>query len=148
MPSMDKVKIDTLSKWLKTYTNDYVISAKLDGVSALYIKNETGEKLYTRGNGSIGSDISHLLKFIKPKSNNDKVSFVARGELIITNKNFMEQFHKTKANARNTVSGLIARKNPNPDEFKFIDFVTYEIIEPNLKPSEQFEFAKKSLKYI
>tara|TARA_Y100000389_G_scaffold204970_1_gene261424 strand:- start:22548 stop:25496 length:2949 start_codon:yes stop_codon:yes gene_type:complete len=143
MPSMDKVKKDTLDKWLKNYKNTYVLTAKLDGVSGLYIKNGSEEKLYTRGNGSVGSDISHLLKLMPPFCSNKDSKFVVRGELIISDKNFEDQFSSSKANARNTVSGLISQKNPNPEDLKFIDFVSYEVIEPSLKPSEQLNFADK-----
>ena len=54
MPSMYKIKPDTksLDSWLAKYNepSEYVISAKLDGVSGLYVNKEE-TKLYTRGNG-------------------------------------------------------------------------------------------------
>ena len=146
MPSMDKVKPDSFEKWIQKYSTDFVFSAKLDGVSAMYIRNENGDdKLYTRGNGLIGSDISNLLDFIPSfkaikKSNN---KFVARGELIISNENFIKRFNQSKANARNTVSGLISQKQPNKEDMKFIDFIVYEIINPELTPKNQLEYAQE-----
>lgn len=67
MPSMDKIKPDSnaLSNWQSKYTGPYVLSCKLDGVSGLYYAIDGKKKLYTRGNGSVGQDISHLLKDIK-----------------------------------------------------------------------------------
>ena len=55
-----------LQKWKETYEGPYVISSKLDGVSGLYTFDlETFEEhLYTRGNVNVGSNISHLLKYI------------------------------------------------------------------------------------
>jgi NAD-dependent DNA ligase len=49
MASMDKIKShDLLHTWTKTNNNNgYVISAKLDGVSALYYHGS----LFTRGDG-------------------------------------------------------------------------------------------------
>ena len=66
MPSMDKIKPDSnaLSNWQLKYTGPYVLSCKLDGVSGLYYSMDGKRKLYTRGNGKVGQDISHLLKDI------------------------------------------------------------------------------------
>lgn len=48
----------------KKYKGSYIVSCKLDGISALY-SNESGiPKLYTRGNGIIGQDISHLIPYL------------------------------------------------------------------------------------
>ena len=57
--SMDKIKPDTdaLEKWKKKYKGKYVISGKLDGVSALYTTENGTRKLYTRGNGKECQDV-------------------------------------------------------------------------------------------
>ena len=69
MGSMDKIKNDekTLNNWLKKYNgNGYVLSDKLDGISALLVlDNDNISKLYTRGDGETGKDISYLINFIK-----------------------------------------------------------------------------------
>ena len=61
MASMNKIKPEknALIKWKETYHGPYVITCKLDGVSALY--DGRHHKLYTRGDGIEGQDISHLL---------------------------------------------------------------------------------------
>ena len=82
MPSMDKIKPDTdaLNKWMKKYTDNYVLSCKLDGVSGMYTTENNTQKLYTRGDGTIGQDITHLLPMLNlPKHEN----IVIRGEFII-----------------------------------------------------------------
>ena len=57
LASMTKHKTwKEIHHWMKTYKGPYSISAKLDGISALYCNN----KLYTRGNGKTGRDISYL----------------------------------------------------------------------------------------
>ena len=79
MPSMDKIKPDTdaLDKWMKKYTGNYVLSCKLDGVSGMYTTENNTQKLYTRGDGTIGQDITHLLPVLNlPKHEN----IVVRGE--------------------------------------------------------------------
>src|SRR5437868_10422450 len=51
LPSLNKIKNDdtiTLDKWLKTYQGTYIISDKLDGVSALLVNDNNKYKMYTR----------------------------------------------------------------------------------------------------
>jgi len=82
MGSMDKIKPDTnaLLNWSGKYRGCYVISCKLDGVSGLYTTEGKVPKLYTRGDGKIGQDISHLIPHLRlPKTN----GLVIRGEFII-----------------------------------------------------------------
>jgi NAD-dependent DNA ligase len=67
MWSMDKIKPDTsaLDKFKQTYKGPYVISAKLDGVSALYSTENDQANLYTRGDGKYGQLINHLIPYLK-----------------------------------------------------------------------------------
>lgn len=137
MPSMDKIKPDrgSLDNWTKKFGGPYVISSKLDGVSGMY--STIGEpKLYTRGDGTIGQDISHLIDLLRLPKHRD---IVVRGEFIIKQKTF-EQNHAAKyANPRNMVAGVINSKTIGKrlKEIRDIDFVCYEVIHPVLKPSEQ-----------
>ena len=109
MASMDKIKPDTnaLTKWTTTYKGPYVLSCKLDGVSGLYTTEGEIPKLYTRGNGTIGQDISHLIPVLNlPTEKNS----VIRGEFIIPRLVFEEKYKKRFANARNLVSGIVNSK--------------------------------------
>ena len=64
MGSMDKIKdLNGIKLWSKKYQGPYVISGKLDGASAILQKKNGVLKLYSRGNGNIGKDISHLIRF-------------------------------------------------------------------------------------
>ena len=77
MWSMDKEKtVKGVKKRLKKYKGDFVISAKVDGISILY-SNQTF--LATRGNGKVGQDISYMIPYL----NLPKRDGVFRGELII-----------------------------------------------------------------
>ena len=135
--SMDKIKPTTneVAKWATTYTGPYVISAKLDGISALYVNNKNESKLYTRGNGVFGQDISHLIPYLIKKEYKD---MAFRGEIIITKENF-NNYYKSFANARNFVSGVVNKKTIDPTVLKHIDFVAYELINPEVVPSEQMK---------
>jgi NAD-dependent DNA ligase len=141
MASMDKIKPDTqaLNSWQNKYHGPYVMSCKLDGVSGLYSTEGGREKLYTRGDGKIGQDISHLIPYLKlPKTPN----VVIRGEFIIP-KSLFETKYKTKfANPRNMVAGIINHKSVH-SSIQDIHFVAYEVIQPILKPSEQLAYLKK-----
>jgi len=60
--SMNKKKdSDSIVKWSAKYPGPYVVSDKLDGVSALF----TAGKLFTRGNGHVGRDVSHLIQHLR-----------------------------------------------------------------------------------
>lgn len=137
MPSMDKIKPDSgaLAGWMVKYTGPYVLSCKLDGVSGLYVCSQKGEyKLYTRGDGCIGQDISHLIAVLRlPKI---AKGMAVRGEFILPKAVFAEKYSRDFANARNLVSGIINRKTVD-EKAKDLHFVTYEVIDPLVKPSEQ-----------
>ena len=147
MGSMDKIKTDekTLNNWLKKYNGEgYVLSDKLDGISALYvIDDDNNRKLYTRGDGNTGKDISYLINFIKGLNTLD-TSLAIRGELIISKSKFNKIKVEGKVmNVRNIVSGIINSKKPNLDIAKFIEFISYEVIVPtNLNSKQQFKYLE------
>lgn len=141
MPSMDKIKPTTgaLSKWLVKYNKpkSYVLSAKLDGVSGLYVVEAGKAKLYTRGDGIIGKDISHLIPFLRLPNPAVHTNYVIRGEFLISKENFTSHF-KDKKNARNAVAGLI-NKLTGTDEHQWVDFVGYEVMKPEMTPGDQLK---------
>lgn len=148
MGSMDKIGHEEperkLTNWKKrNYCNtEFIIEEKLDGVSCLIVYDDT-IKLYTRGNGKVGTDISHL----KPYFNNIPTKNVPkhikiRGELIISKNDFKTKYKDKYANARNLVSGCINAKTIK-DGVADIQFVAYELISNNTdKPSTQLETLK------
>ena len=145
MPSMDKIKPDTnaLTSWTVKYKGPYGLSCKLDGVSALYTTEGPVPKLYTRGNGKIGQDISHLIPFLKlPKKTQNQSGITIRGELLISKSDFNAFLKDTFANARNLVSGLVNQKQVD-NNIKYVHFVAYEVIHPEMKPSEQMNTLKQ-----
>jgi NAD-dependent DNA ligase len=144
MWSMDKIKPDTktLDSWKKKFVGPYVISCKLDGVSGLYTTHGSGgPKLYTRGDGKIGQDVSHFIPYLRLPKEEKKRDIVIRGEFVIPKLVFDEKYKKDFANARNLVSGIVNQKSIDK-KIKDVHFVAYEVISPLLKPSEQFELLK------
>ena len=136
MWSMDKIKPDTgaLAKWIAKYKGPYVLSCKLDGVSGMYSTEGDQPKLYTRGNGIMGQDVSHMIPYLQlPKES----GIVIRGEFIIPKDVFEKKYAADFSNPRNFVAGVVNQKTVKPDRIRDLDFVAYEVIKPEVKPSEQ-----------
>ena len=143
MGSQSKLKVGSglIGKWVSKYEGPYVLSDKLDGSSGLLVYKKGNIKLYTRGNGTIGTDISSIVSFINGIPKKD-MNIIVRGELLISLKNF-KKFSDTYTNSRAMINGLIGKKSANQDELKLIDFVAYEIIDPEMKASDQMKALKK-----
>ena len=145
--SLDKIKPEDknkLNNWIaKNNFENYIVENKLDGVSCLYECKKGNVKLYTRGDGSIGADITHLLEYIKniPKV---KIDIMIRGELIMKEKTFKSKYSDTVANSRNMISGLVNAKSLRIGLYD-VDFVAYEIIsneDYQSNPSKQFNMLE------
>jgi len=155
--SQDKIKDDPniLNKWIVKYNDpkSYIISEKLDGISCLIVYKNGDIKIYTRGDGFYGQDITHIKDYINGiiSTKIQKQDIVVRGELIISRENW-EKIKHEGSNARNLVAGLINSKILKKDLLKFIDFIVYEIIEgssTNLDDLKKFNVVKhKEVKEI
>jgi NAD-dependent DNA ligase len=148
--SQDKIKDDDkiLQKWLKKYNkpSSYVISEKLDGISCLIIINNNIIRIYTRGNGIYGQDITQLKDIIKGiPVFNDKQKLAIRGELIISKNNWTKIADKG-ANARNVVAGTINSKVIDKNIAKYIEFIAYDVLNPRNNIEKALEYAS-SLKF-
>ena len=133
------------------YTGPYIVSCKLDGVSGLYVTGGPvggpgggpgGAKLYTRGDGKVGQDVSHLIPALKLPNSHTK-NMVVRGEFIIPKAVFVEKYQGYFANPRNLVAGLINKLSVD-EKTADIRFVAYEVIVPSgLLPGDQMELLQK-----
>ena len=146
MGSMDKKKKEKdIQNWIQKYPQDVVISDKLDGISfLLVIKNGKGQ-LMTRGNGTIGKDISQLISHLKFPKLTDINNMTIRGEMLVSQKKFMKVKDKF-SNGRSFISGLSNFKELTADRIKYltlVDMVCYEIVEPNLKTESQMSMLGK-----
>jgi len=135
MWSMDKIKPDTneLTNWVSKYGGPYVVSCKCDGVSGLYTTTGESPKLYTRGDGIVGQDVSHLLAVMKLPT---QKGLVVRGEFIMPKDVFKNKYAGEFANPRNLAAGIINSKTID-SKTSDVNFVAYECIVPQLAPSEQ-----------
>ena len=142
MGSMCKIKPDTnaLDKYKEKYTGPYVVSAKLDGVSGLYTTEGDRPALYTRGNGMVGQDISHIIPYLRLPGNKN---IIIRGEFLIQKRVFDESYKTDFSNSRNLVAGIVNAKEAEPAKYRDLHFVAYEVIKPELKPSEQMKLLER-----
>ena len=144
MGSLNKIKPDekTLDKWMSNYSKGpYVISDKLDGVSGQLYKDQNGKMfLYTRGNGTVGQNISHLINFVMKDIDLEKIpnGSSIRGELIINKKDFVK-IKDVMKNARNAVAGLVNSKTVDLQIAQLTQFVAYSILNPRIKYAKQFK---------
>lgn len=135
MPSLKKVKPDTLGS--VKLSGPFVISEKLDGVSALWVCGiNTPPRLLLRGDGSVGQDVSFLIKHIQGLKQCGLTNSVAvRGELIVPK--------ATVPAARNWVNGLIHQKAPSVADLNKIHFVAYSVYQPrDLTRSQQMTWLE------
>ena len=113
--------------------NEYLVEYKLDGAS-LELQYQNGElvKAVTRGNGSIGDDITANAKKMKgvlPQiiCNGKKLPFTGgvRGEVIMTHE-VHQKYFSDKANCRNAANGLMKRKDGQGSEY--LTLITYDAL--------------------
>jgi DNA ligase (NAD+) len=132
-----KIKQKRLKKALTLYTNKYkepyVIEDKIDGLTGLIYKN----KFYTRGDGNVGNNITHLLPLMNIPNSQE---YGIRGEIVM-DKEVFEEYKKTHpdaSNPRNTASGLVNSKTIDTKWVSKLNFYAYQILNDTLlKPSQQ-----------
>lgn len=145
MGSQNKIKTQKeLTNWLsKNNNNYYLITPKLDGSSALaeYLNGKIN--LYSRGNGSHGKNLNHLVEYLNlPKLD---INITVRGELIVSKNNF-QKFESEYSSPRNMVNSLTSNKEIDKDKIKYLDFVVFELydntqtLESKLELTEKFGF--------
>jgi DNA ligase (NAD+) len=121
MPSLRKVKPDSVGAWTTSYRDPWIASDKLDGISALWVPSCGG--LYLRGDGLVGQDVSHLVGLgIQGLAKAKTKDLMIRGELIVP-KGSVE----AGAAARNWVNGVLHQKQPSAADVSRIQFISYSV---------------------
>lgn len=125
MGSLDKIRYGEggLDRWKKRMgaagIKSYVITEKLDGLSALYMVNGGKAHLYLRGDGVKGVDISHLVSAIGglPRLSGD---CAVRGELVLPS-----AATPTGSIGRSLINGWVHRSAKA--ELAAVHFVAYQV---------------------
>ena len=114
--------------------NRVCATLKLDGLScAMYYRDGVMYQALTRGDGTIGIDITDKIHKIVP----DYVSIpdkeftgAVRGEIIMSLYNFdkYSSNHEDAKNPRNTTAGLISAKEYSDEDLAYLTVVVYSVI--------------------
>jgi NAD-dependent DNA ligase len=157
MGSLNKIKPDGVAtaKFVKeTKDKFYVLSDKLDGLSlSLKYVDGTFVRATTRGDGSIGQDVTRHIKNVPtvPKKIGAKFKgeYTFRAEGILSQADFESvkaYGDKEYANGRNLLAGMINRNEPNVKVLSKINVIAYSIMshEDRLDKKEQLELIKES----
>jgi NAD-dependent DNA ligase len=130
MPSLDKIKgAAATEQWLDKHPGPYVVMDKIDGVSL----GRTHDKAFTRGNGSLGGDISFMADALKLPIVERGVK--VRGEVVMPTAKFSANWAEHYANPRNLVGG-ITNRNDLHEALDNCKVYAYELVAPRLKPSK------------
>lgn len=128
MPSLDKIYPERgADKWFAR-NGVFTASDKLDGVSAQHANINGVEYLFTRGNGSVGQDISELIPKISLGTPRKGES--VRVELIIPKGSFTKNWAKKFSNPRNTISGVVNSGDPKSPVLKDVLAVAHGMLNP------------------
>ncbi len=147
MLSLDKTKLyDELVDFLGL--NEGMLSWKLDGLTVvLHYENGELKSAVTRGNGTVGEDVTHNAKVFAniPLRVATKESFTVRGEAIIDFETFEEINEKLFSrgeelykNPRNLCSGSVRQLNSQITSERKVRFIAFGLI------NSPFDFDRKS----
>ena len=126
MPSLLKAYPEKIDAWFKkNKAQKYLVMAKLDGASLLLtLKDGEPHKLVTRGDGTLGKDISFLIPYLHLPSNKSSGFIDLRLEAVLPNNKY-EKYKDEFDTPRAMVSGLLNRSlaKINQKALLDIDFV-------------------------
>lgn len=134
---------------------EYAVELKIDGL-AVSLKYEKGKLVQaaTRGNGTIGEDITANIKAIKPipLRLREPVSIEVRGEVYMPKKSFVELNAKREdeglalfANPRNAAAGTLRNLDPKVTASRNLNIFLYSV---NQFEDETVETQDQALEYI
>jgi len=154
----DEEELINFDERIKKTVNDYsyITELKIDGlaVSLIYEKGKL-KRAATRGNGTIGENITENVKTIKsvPLVLNELIDIEVRGEIFMPHKSFnrlneerIEQNLSLFANPRNAAAGTIRQLDSKVVAKRNLDVFLYQIVDAKQfvnTQEEALEFLKK-----
>lgn len=126
MGSLDKIRYGegSLDRWKKRMSlagvKSYLITEKLDGISALYVSQGGKRSLYLRGDGVKGVCVSSLIGCLNLPAGGD---FAVRGELVLPAAATPEG-----SIGRSLINGWVHRSAKA--ELAAVHFVAYQVFQP------------------
>lgn len=149
MGSLDKVNVSRPEslRLLANITKGrsrIVVEEKVDGGSLQYVSDaKGGRKLFTRGDGRVGQDVSHLIPMLQ--LGEIEPNMAIRVEIVLPYKTHKKLISAGDGKApRNLVSGLInSSKNINAKVAKSAICVAFSIYKPEMSPLQQLATLKR-----
>lgn len=119
---------------LGTSDYSYVCEVKIDGLAMSLTYNDSLEVAATRGDGSIGENVTHNIKTIRSLPSRVGIDdFEVRGEVFISKPNF-EQINqrstKKYANPRNLAAGSVRQLDSDIAKSRNLDMFAYGLVNP------------------
>ena len=162
--SLEKVNnFEDLKDWLldikkKVNNAEFTVDYKYDGLTVvLTYENGILTNAATRGNGSVGEDVTSQVKTIRtvPLSIDYKGKVIIQGECIMKLSE-LEKFNKKGAeylkNARNAAAGALRNLDPKVTKSRNLDVIAYGVIYIEGKTfktqTDTIEFLKQNKFYI
>lgn len=159
MSSLTKIKTsDKIALYTSKYPGPYTVSDKIDGMSLqlVYI-DKLPKQLYTRGDGTAGQDISHLIPYLSiPKRINVSGRFAVRLEGVASVSAFAKHLSEDAGGkftaTRNAAGGIISKLPSSKDYKEYVKYakhlsmIAFKIMEgkgSELRASKQFELLNK-----
>jgi NAD-dependent DNA ligase len=135
MGSQEKVRAgeDGLARWMKreavVRAKKFVVSEKLDGLSALFVRKEHSTKLYLRGDGVKGVNVSRALGGGILVAGGGGADVIVRGELVL-GKAATPEGSVGRALVNGWLHRSMDKEAEPPEELRNVRFVAYQVIEP------------------
>jgi len=129
MMSLDKIMTDKeLQSFVKKNPGEYVVMSKVNGNAGLYEIKDGKTKLYNRGDGTVGTDLSHILPYLNLPVLPFDVNI--KGEFVIEKKDYEPYKQDYKTNLSMT-AGLLNSLSADPLRLKLIKFIAYDMSFPS-----------------
>lgn len=132
MPSLNKAYPEAIDAWLGKFASDkYVVMYKVDGTS-LQLTTVRGKhvRLRTRGDGTLGKDISFLIPHLNLPKFTSAVTMTMRLEAVISKANYAKWASEFD-DPRSMVNGLFNRQKPHK-ALKDVELVLLGVYGQNL----------------
>ena len=146
MMSLNKImKEKELQSFIQKNPGPYVVMDKINGNAGLYEVKAGVAALYNRGDGTIGTNLSYMIPFLKLPMLPFDVH--VKGELVIYKKDY-EPFQEEYKTNLSMINGLLNSQSADPAKLSLFHFIAYDISFPSnqnieLKMSQTMEYLVK-----
>ncbi|MFA5691973.1 MAG: NAD-dependent DNA ligase LigA [Acholeplasmataceae bacterium] len=142
-------ELETFYNRISPLTNEFTTELKIDGLAvSLIYKSGKFVAAATRGDGSVGEDVTNNVKTIKslPLLLNEEIDIIIRGEIYLSHHEFMKindsrinENLEIFANPRNAAAGTIRQLDSSVVAKRNLSLFVYNVVNPNQYKNTQYE---------